>query len=203
MRKALPPPVAPEGMKAITCWKCSGTGFYCMGIHDGQPYSHTGFVCHPCNGTGYKGFEKIKTPEQIARAEARAEKKRIKEAAAYEAHRAEREAEEARKLQAQIKADEELAYQINAEKSGSHYVGTIGDRQDFIIVLDKHLSFPSRFGDINIYLMRDNQGNRIIYKGWIAGLNEGEQSTIKATIKDHTEYKGEKQTIIQRPKLLS
>jgi hypothetical protein len=195
--KVKTPPPAPEGYKARKCWKCSGTGFYCMGIHNGQPYSLTGFACHPCGGTGYKGFEKIKTPEQIARAEARAEKKRIKELAAYEAQRAEREAEEARKLAEQIRRDEELAYQINAEKSGSQLVGTPGARQEFTLTLEKFLLFNTRFGNIHIYLMRDAAGNRIVYKGqWIG--SEGETIIAKATIKEHAIYQGEKQTVIQR-----
>lgn len=35
------------------CGKCFGTGFYCMGIHNGKPYSHTGFTCYPCGGAGW------------------------------------------------------------------------------------------------------------------------------------------------------
>lgn len=35
------------------CYKCGGTGFYCMGIENGKPYSHTGFDCFPCGGTGW------------------------------------------------------------------------------------------------------------------------------------------------------
>ena len=36
------------------CLKCNGTGFYCMGTENGKPYSHTGFECYPCHGTGWK-----------------------------------------------------------------------------------------------------------------------------------------------------
>ena len=39
---------------ARVCNKCGGTGFYCMGTINDQPYSHTGFDCHPCHGTGWK-----------------------------------------------------------------------------------------------------------------------------------------------------
>ncbi len=40
--------------KCMPCTKCGGTGFYCMGTLDGQPYSYTGFACRPCGGRGWK-----------------------------------------------------------------------------------------------------------------------------------------------------
>ena len=68
-----------------------------------------------------------------------------------------------------------------------------------------------------IYLMRDEAGNRIVYKTKaVLGLNvkgddfnqffpvlEKGDIELKATVKAHAEYKGEKQTIIQRAKVLS
>lgn len=52
--KPLPKPEAPEGYTVVMCWKCSGTGFFCMGTNNGKPYSLTGFDCWPCNGTGWR-----------------------------------------------------------------------------------------------------------------------------------------------------
>ena len=43
-----------DGKKYNCCSKCGGTGFYCMGVLDGNPYSHTGFKCYGCNGLGWK-----------------------------------------------------------------------------------------------------------------------------------------------------
>ena len=36
------------------CNKCGGTGFYCMGVMDGRPYSYTGFACNKCGGKGWQ-----------------------------------------------------------------------------------------------------------------------------------------------------
>lgn len=43
-----------DGKKYNLCPKCSGTGFYCMGVINGNPFSYTGFVCYGCNGSGWK-----------------------------------------------------------------------------------------------------------------------------------------------------
>lgn len=47
--------VSQKRLVAKPCGKCSETGFYCMGVNNGRPYSSTGFDCFSCNGTGYKG----------------------------------------------------------------------------------------------------------------------------------------------------
>jgi len=49
----LPVPTLDDKHEAVPCMKCSGTGFFCLGILNGQPYSNTGFTCWRCNGTGY------------------------------------------------------------------------------------------------------------------------------------------------------
>jgi hypothetical protein len=36
------------------CNKCGGTGFYCMGVENGRPYSYTGFACRLCGGKGWQ-----------------------------------------------------------------------------------------------------------------------------------------------------
>ena len=86
--KKLAPPACEPGYKAEPCWKCSGTGFYCMGTENGKPYSLTGFDCHPCNGTGYKvrkDRDYGKTPEQIVARDAANEKRRMAQIAKGEA----------------------------------------------------------------------------------------------------------------------
>jgi len=35
------------------CSSCGGTGFYCMGVENGRPYSRTGFNCFRCDGSGW------------------------------------------------------------------------------------------------------------------------------------------------------
>ena len=84
------PPACEPGYKADPCWKCSGTGFFCMGTNNGSPYSLTGFDCYPCGATGYKIIryrDYGKTPEQIAKRDAANEKRRATKAAKVEAER--------------------------------------------------------------------------------------------------------------------
>lgn len=45
--------VKPQPENTNVCTKCNGTGFYCMGYINGQPYSQTGFTCYKCAGKGY------------------------------------------------------------------------------------------------------------------------------------------------------
>lgn len=53
-REPKPKPQVDDDHSAHLCGKCNGTGFYCMGMLDGRPYSRTGFTCHPCAGTGWR-----------------------------------------------------------------------------------------------------------------------------------------------------
>lgn len=54
--------VQPNNTKV--CPKCKGTGFYCMGYVNNQPYSQTGFVCFACNGVGYIEIKKRLTRQE-------------------------------------------------------------------------------------------------------------------------------------------
>lgn len=90
------------------------------------------------------------------------------------------------------------------EKSNSRHVGDIGERIELSVTTKKVISFESFYGTYFIVLMHDASGNIIVYKG--SSLKntpkENDTATIKATVKKHDEYKGEKQTVINRPKIL-
>jgi hypothetical protein len=102
-------------------------------------------------------------------------------------------------------------------KAGSAHVGTKGERRDFVCKLEKFFDW-SKPGFPHIYkychIMRDEQGNAIKYVGSkiLGGLHtpEGYRFAIpdpnavirfKATIDAHTEFGGEKQTVVSRPKV--
>ena len=91
-------------------------------------------------------------------------------------------------------------------KSTSQHVGTIGERRDFVLTVAFITGFNSQFGWMNVLGMKDEQGNLFIYKGSaMIFTNEGkdpksgETVTFKATIKEHGEREGVKQTILARP----
>lgn len=107
-----------------------------------------------------------------------------------------------------------------AQKAAAAYVGTIGERRNFTCTLEKFFDWSSTNVYPQIYkychIMRDENGNCIKYIGSkvLGGVKwEGQYSDkyrvvdptvvlkFKATISAQEEYKGEKQTIVARPKI--
>ena len=83
---------------------------------------------------------------------------------------------------------------------GSEYVGTVGKRQDFEdLTLVKVFDFVNDFGVLHILKFVDKDDNLLIWKTstWTK-LEEGDQVSLRGTVKDHSEYQGQKQTILTR-----
>jgi hypothetical protein len=91
---------------------------------------------------------------------------------------------------------------LDAARATSQHIGTVGDKITLTITVERIIVLESQFGTTFITLARDEQGNTIFYKGRTNIGSKGDTNTIKASIKDHTEYSGVKQTVIQRPKLV-
>lgn len=85
----------------------------------------------------------------------------------------------------------------------SQHVGTVGKRETFVVDVDRANYFESAFGLVWIITMRDENGNSIVSKSTSFYADRGAKLTIKATIKDHSEFRGERQTIVQRIKVLA
>lgn len=106
------------------------------------------------------------------------------------------------------KAQEKQA-EFDAKKALSGFVGTIGQREKFIVKIEKIITVSApQFSyydrdEQEIYLMLDENNNRFIYrtKTYIE-VNEGDTVEMTATMKEHNEYKGEKQNIVSRPKFI-
>jgi len=109
---------------------------------------------------------------------------------------------------------------VEKQKARSVFLGVENERREFKLHVDKIVEVEVQkfsYYDssiMRIYLMRDEVGNRIVYKtktnwhltamdGIAMFINEKDDITVKATVKAHAEYKGEKQTIIQRAKVTS
>ncbi len=90
------------------------------------------------------------------------------------------------------------------QKAKSQYQGNIKDKIEIEVTLDKIIIYETIYGMKRIYLFKDNVGN--IYK-WNTTVyikeDEGDQLKLKGTIKNHTEYDGEKQTELTRCKVIS
>lgn len=89
-------------------------------------------------------------------------------------------------------------------KAASVWVGEIGERVAMSLTLKLRRSFGSQWGTRNMCKFMDPEGNSVVW--WANnGADEGielEQTVVaKATVKDHGEYQGEKQTVVSRLKV--
>ena len=201
-----------EGL--VPCDRCGGTGTYVWGaIINGCPqYAGT---CFKCGGEGKVWSKWIeRTPEYQAKLDAKRDAKHKAQAEKYESERKEREAKaEAERLEREAK--------IKAEKAISQYVGNVGDRLKMTATYVGTGSYKvdafSGFGKETIYIhiFKDDHGNKLTWKtatniGWWEGeawdstwhsYEAGDAVALRGTVKDHTEYKDEKQTVLTRCKV--
>jgi len=82
----------------------------------------------------------------------------------------------------------------------SQHIGTIGKRETFTLKVNRLIFSEGFYGLTIIHLMEDKDGN--VFKWFSSGpeLDEGEFLTLKATVKDHSEYQGTKETVLTRVK---
>jgi hypothetical protein len=89
-------------------------------------------------------------------------------------------------------------------RAASDYVGKPGERLTLAVTVERatYLERP-KFNAawvtelVHIVTMRDAAGNAIVSKGRFTA-EEGQHLTIKATVKEHSVYKDERQTVVQR-----
>lgn len=86
----------------------------------------------------------------------------------------------------------------------SVHVGILKKRETFSnLTLKKHFSFPSQWGMNHKFIFNDSDGNVLLWSTTSSqDLEEGKSYLIKGTVKEHTEYKNVKQTIITRCEVL-
>ena len=83
----------------------------------------------------------------------------------------------------------------------NEYYGTVGEKFVNVPVETTFItSVETQYGTMWIYSFRDNENHIFVYKGKNLGIDKGDWVQLSATIKSHQDYKGAKQTIVQRPK---
>ena len=80
----------------------------------------------------------------------------------------------------------------------SEYVGVIGKREIFTVMVEKVLALESDYGTSHMHIMKDLAGNRLTWFSSSKVFDTGVIMQIKATPKKQEEYKGVKQTILTR-----
>lgn len=193
-----------------TCPRCGGAG-------GGPQWAYTGWTCYECAGTGERKDPKVVkeyTPEYEAklaeRRAARHERELNKEAQengfeTYEAWQA-AIAEKNRILQEEKEREAALE---KARKAISQYVGEVGQRITAIGAFEKTAWFDVRdpFGRperMYVHTFKTPDGNVLIWKtkkSLDQDLGRGEPVEITGTVKEHKEYKDEKQTALIRCKI--
>lgn len=84
-------------------------------------------------------------------------------------------------------------------KGNSNYVGTVGAREVFELTLANFFSFDTEYGCMTIYKFVDEDGNAIVWKSSKYLEQEiGDKVRLKGTIKDHSVYNNERQTVLTR-----
>lgn len=107
----------------------------------------------------------------------------------------------------------EAGMKAAASRSKSQHVGKAGDRIQIKATLTDFHYYKTQFGDMNIYTFTDIFNNVFIWKtssyldrivdGICKPILKGEMVELKATVKDHDEYQGIKQTVLTRCKVMA
>jgi len=107
-------------------------------------------------------------------------------------------------LQAYRRATGTLKVPTKGERSVSQHVGKVKDKLVLDVTCDRIFSSEGYYGTTGVHNMTDDLGNVFVWfaSGSTTWLTERGQFQIQGTVKDHSEYKGVKQTILTRVKIL-
>jgi hypothetical protein len=81
----------------------------------------------------------------------------------------------------------------------SQWVAKIGDRVVLTLTVKNIYSYETVYGTTTMFIFNDEQGNCIVWKATSnPSMEIGQTYSVKGTVKDHTDYKGTKQTLLTR-----
>lgn len=95
---------------------------------------------------------------------------------------------------------------IKAKEPESNYVGAVGDKIDITATFKREISYKVKIDWMTqtkwIYIFVDDSGNQLTWNTTaILTIEQGSRVNLRGTIKAHSEYKGIKQTELQRCKV--
>jgi len=101
--------------------------------------------------------------------------------------------------------EQDRATKLAADQAGSQHLGTVGERTNFTLTVERILSFETQFGLTYINLCRSGS-SVVVYKGSNRLVDHEvalpAEVTVKATVKAHEYRDGVAQTLISRPKAI-
>lgn len=84
------------------------------------------------------------------------------------------------------------------EPSNSEHIGSVGERLELYLTVERVIDLENNFGSSHMHLMRDDDGNLFVWttasKNWPAGS----EHHIRGTVKEHRKFKNEKETVLSR-----
>jgi len=98
------------------------------------------------------------------------------------------------------KEAQETAYRarLAARQTASNFVGELGKRMELTVTVTKTFNTVTQFGEMTIVKLADENGNELTWFSSASKLVVGKKYKVKATPKKHEEYKGVKQTVVNR-----
>lgn len=87
------------------------------------------------------------------------------------------------------------------EPDSQKHIGTVGERRDFEATVIRSYSFEGFYGRTYFTTMVTEEGVCLLCKSASFSPAVGKDLKFKATIKEHGEYRGQAQTVVQRIKL--
>ena len=92
----------------------------------------------------------------------------------------------------------EAVESIIYDESESEYVGSIGERLELFLTVEKVIELDNNFGRSSMHIMRDDCGNSYVWTTASKTWSVGSEHHIKGTVKDHRKYRNQCQTILTR-----
>lgn len=189
----------------LTCDNCGGTGNYPSSM---LPPGRCRFYCWEGRTPETYGKRPVELETYVKRAQA-ADRREYRAQVQWELEAPAREQaaqEAAQRAEAERLEQERIAADIAARKATSQHLGAVGDRLELDLTVTRVASFqrpafnaPWRQETKYVVTLRDAAGNVVV---WFSDYNrtQGEQLRLRGTVKEHSEYQGERQTTIQRVK---
>jgi hypothetical protein len=85
----------------------------------------------------------------------------------------------------------------------SDFVGNVGEKRSFNLTLVSQRDLNGQYGPSKVFVFKDSEGNEL---SWITGseisLTVGSSYVILGTVKEHRTFRGSKQTLLTRCKIL-
>lgn len=86
-------------------------------------------------------------------------------------------------------------------KIHSEFVGNIGDKISIEVTVERVGGYETQWGWTSVFTMVDADGNFFVWKTSSGDMDKGSHVQVSGKIKDHSEYKGVKQTVLTRCKV--